>query len=194
MMSPRWGRRSPSALTSMTSPLRRRTCSPVTWQLETDGSTTTRTFFAVVRMLIRRAVAEARPVAPAEPAAGPERLMVLRGVGACLAREARREQHDRVDRGEQHVELLGLGREQISRHRAQREVDREQAGEEHDLAAEPDDGADRNGVRPPDHRRRRRRGERSSGHAPILVTELGVRRTRRASVPRIARLAAWIAS
>ncbi|MBK0297267.1 hypothetical protein IAE22_36115, partial [Bacillus sp. S34] len=66
--------------------------------------------------------------------------------------------------GEGHLELGGLGRPQFGRGAAQREVDREQAGEEHDLAAQPHDRPHGNGVRPVEDRTAGGSGERGASH------------------------------
>src|SRR3546814_9749516 len=55
---------------------------------------------------------------------------------------SRQHEDDRVDERVRDVQQLGLFGPQLRRGAAQSEVDGEEAGEEHDLAAEPDDGAD----------------------------------------------------
>ena len=92
------------------------------------------------------------PLAEVEEAAGAAGLQALGGEHAELAGDRRQHQDDRVRERVRDVELGGLIGPQLGRGRPQREVDREQAGEEHHLAAEPDDHADLRDVRPVDHR------------------------------------------
>ena len=80
--------------------------------------------------------------------AGAADLAALGREDAELAGERGEHQHRGVDRRERHVEPLGLLRPQLGGDRPDREVAREQGGEEHQLAGEPDDGPDADHARP----------------------------------------------
>src|SRR3954469_14644881 len=99
--------------------------------------------------------------APGEPAvlAGPDLppavaaaawLEPLGGEHAHLAPDRAEHEVDRVHGRERDVQLLRLGGPQLGPHGPDREVHREQAREEHQLAGQPDDGPDLDHVGPVD--------------------------------------------
>src|SRR5690606_11784003 len=130
------------------------------------------------------------PLGQGEEPARAARLQAFCREHAELGGERRRHQDERVDEGVDDVELRRLLLPQGLRRRTEREVHREQAGEEHDLAAQPDDRADRDGVGPVDDRSARCDGG-GSGHSSIMAdiahgesTTLACRATRPDAAPR----------
>src|SRR5699024_4100253 len=98
------------------------------------------------------------------PARG-TRLKAFRSEDAELACDRRQHQYQRVDGRIGHVVLGGLEGPEVGRHGPQREVDREQAGEGHHYAHEPDDRSARDRIRSVDARSRAAWSQSGACHA-----------------------------
>jgi hypothetical protein len=86
------------------------------------------------------------PLPELEEAARALDLHLLRGPDTVLRGDRRQHEDERVHRGEGDVELGRLLFPEAGRLRLEGEVDRKQTREEHHLAAEPHDRADRHHV------------------------------------------------
>jgi len=109
------------------------------------------------------------PLAHVEQRTCAAHLHTLGGKDTELAGHGREHEDDRDGRREWHVELFGLFRPQSGGRRLQREVNSEEAGEEHHLATKPNDGTDRNSVRSLDRLGSKRAVEGSCGHVSIMA-------------------------
>ena len=85
---------------------------------------------------------------------GSTRLQTLCREHAHLAGDRRENEDGRVERRERDAELFGLRGPNLGGHRSEREVNREQSGEEHHFAREPHNRSDSHGIGPVHNRLR----------------------------------------
>ena len=83
-----------------------------------------------------------------EPLAQCLDIAPLRGEYTELARDGGEDQNGGVDAGEGNIQQLGFFGPHLGVDRSEGEVHGEEGGEEHELAGQPDDGADRHHVGP----------------------------------------------